>query len=82
MLHVIDGGLFVTSAEHDIIAFAEVVVYCKGIVIGINTDISTRRKPDPFRSAMSMLVFYINRAGKKLAEDQKDILQQAKDELR
>ena len=31
---------------------------------------------------MSMLVFYINRAGKKLPEDQKDILQQAKEELR
>lgn len=47
-----------------------------------SADNSTRRKSDPFRSAMSMLVFYINRAGKKLPEDQKNILQQAKDELR
>ncbi|HEY9052967.1 MAG TPA: DUF3175 domain-containing protein [Gammaproteobacteria bacterium] len=43
---------------------------------------STRRKAEPFRSAMSMLVFYINRAGSKLGPQQKIILQQAKDELR
>ena len=43
---------------------------------------STRRKATPFRSAMSMLVFYINRAGANLDEDQKRILEQAKDELR
>lgn len=43
---------------------------------------STRRKSEPFRSAMSMLVFYINRAGKNLPEGQKVILQQAKGELR
>lgn len=47
-----------------------------------SADSSTRRKSAPFRSAMSMLVFYINRAGKNLGEDQKIILQQAKDELR
>ena len=47
-----------------------------------SADKSTHRKSDPFRSAMSMLVFYINRAGKKLPEEQKNILQQAKDELR
>lgn len=43
---------------------------------------STRRKAPPFRSAMSMLVFYINRAGKNLDPDQKAILEQAKEELR
>ena len=43
---------------------------------------STRRKSPPFRSAMSMLVFYINRAGSNLDRDQKRILEQAKDELR
>ena len=43
---------------------------------------STRRKSTPFRSAMSMLVFYINRAGKNLDKEQKDILEQAKIELR
>ena len=47
-----------------------------------SADSSTRRKSAPFRSAISMLVFYINRAGKNLNEDQKNILQQAKDELR
>jgi hypothetical protein len=43
---------------------------------------STRRKSDPYRSAMSMLAFYINRAGKNLPEKQKVILQNAKQELR
>jgi hypothetical protein len=44
---------------------------------------STRRKaPTPFRSAMSMLVFYINRAGKNLDAEQKAVLEQAKEELR
>jgi hypothetical protein len=43
---------------------------------------STRRKADPFRSAMSMLTFYINRAGKNLPAEQVKILNRAKDELR
>ena len=43
---------------------------------------SRRRKSDPYRSAMSMLVFYINRAGKGLSKARKDKLEQAKDELR
>ena len=43
---------------------------------------STRRKAPPFRSAMSMLVFYINRAGKNLDPEQKIVLEQAKKELR
>jgi hypothetical protein len=47
-----------------------------------SADSSTHRKSPPFRSAMSMLVFYINRAGKKLDEEQKQILEQAKDEFR
>jgi hypothetical protein len=47
-----------------------------------SADTSTRRKSSPFRSAMSMLVFYINRAGKNLGEDQRLILEQAKGELR
>lgn len=47
-----------------------------------SADRSTRRKAAPFRSAMSMLVFYINRAGKNLDENQKRILEQAKNELR
>lgn len=47
-----------------------------------SADTSKRRKAPPFRSAMSMLVFYINRAGKNLDKDQKRILEKAKDELR
>lgn len=43
---------------------------------------SNRRKAGPYRSAMSMLNFYINRAGKNLPAGQKEILQQAKTELR
>jgi hypothetical protein len=43
---------------------------------------STRRKAPPFRSAMSMLTFYLNRAGKKLPASEKKILMRAKDELR
>ncbi len=43
---------------------------------------SRRRKTDPFRSAMSMLTFYVNRAGKGLPKERLDILERAKDELR
>lgn len=43
---------------------------------------STRRKGSPFHSAMSMLNFYINRAGKSLNPKQKEILEKAKIELR
>jgi Protein of unknown function (DUF3175) len=43
---------------------------------------SRRRKADPFRSAMSMLTFYINRAGKNLPKRRLAILEHAKDELR
>lgn len=42
---------------------------------------SHRRKSEPFRSAMSMLNFYINRAGKNLPKKRKETLQKAKDEL-
>jgi hypothetical protein len=43
---------------------------------------SGRRKSPPFRSAMSMLTFYINRAGKNLPATTKSRLLRAKDELR
>jgi hypothetical protein len=43
---------------------------------------SKRRKVDPYRSALSMLTFYINRAGKNLPASRKKTLMQAKDELR
>jgi hypothetical protein len=47
-----------------------------------SAEASTDRKSTPFRSAMSMLVFYINRAGTNLPDDQREILEQAKVELR
>ncbi len=43
---------------------------------------SKRRKAEPFRSAMSMLNFYINRAGKNLPKQRREKLEAAKDELR
>jgi hypothetical protein len=43
---------------------------------------SHRRKSDPYRSAMSMLSFYINRAGDTLRPAQRKRLESAKDELR
>jgi hypothetical protein len=43
---------------------------------------SKRRKGTPYQSAMSMLNFYINRAGKNLPQKQKRLLERAKDELR
>lgn len=43
---------------------------------------SHRRKSDPYRSAISMLTFYINRAGKNLAPGRRKTLQRAKTELR
>lgn len=43
---------------------------------------SKRRKSSAFQSAMSMLTFYVNRAGSSLDEKRLGILEQAKDELR
>jgi hypothetical protein len=43
---------------------------------------SRRRKSNPYRSAMSMLTFYINRAGDNLSARQRNILEKAKPELR
>jgi hypothetical protein len=47
-----------------------------------SADRSTRRKSAPFRSAMSMLTFYENRAGKNLSAARKTKIDKAKDELR
>jgi len=47
-----------------------------------SAEASTRRKATPYQSAMSMLNFYINRAGKNLSETQKGVLVRAKGELR
>jgi hypothetical protein len=43
---------------------------------------SRRRKSEPFRSAMSMLNLYINRAGKNLSPSRRQVLERAKTELR
>lgn len=43
---------------------------------------SRRRKSSPYRSAMSMLTFYINRAGKNLSQRRRAILDRAKQDLR
>jgi hypothetical protein len=47
-----------------------------------SADRSTRRKSSPFRSAMSMLTFYINRMGTKLSARRRKVLERAKSDLR
>jgi hypothetical protein len=47
-----------------------------------SAEASRRRKSSPFRSAMSMLTFYINRAGKNLGPQRRRTLEAAKNELR
>ena len=47
-----------------------------------SAEASNRRKGTPYQSAMSMLNFYINRAGHHLPEQQKAVLEQAKTELK
>src|SRR5262245_61534942 len=47
-----------------------------------SADRSTRRKSEPFRSAMSMLNFHVNRSGKNLSPSRRAVLERAKDELR
>lgn len=50
--------------------------------LGASAERSRRRKAPPFRSAMSMLNFYINRAGRQLDPDRRAVPEAAKDELR
>jgi hypothetical protein len=47
-----------------------------------SADHSTRRKASSFQSAMSMLTFYMNRAGKALPQNRRRVLARAKVELR
>jgi hypothetical protein len=47
-----------------------------------SAEASGRRKSEPYRSAMSMLTFYINRAGKNLPKARLQVLERAKGELR
>jgi hypothetical protein len=56
----------------------------RGVALSLkrSAERSRARKSSPFRSAMSMLNFYINRAGKQLSASRRRTLAQAKDELR
>jgi len=47
-----------------------------------SAEASHRRKSDPYRSAMSMITFYLNRGGRNLSARRRDKLQSAKNELR
>jgi hypothetical protein len=47
-----------------------------------SAECSRRRKSAPYRSAMSMLTFYLNRAGRDLPASRRKVLSEAKDELR
>jgi hypothetical protein len=47
-----------------------------------SAELSARRKATAFQSAMSMLNFYINRAGRNLSPKRRRVLERAKDELR
>lgn len=67
----LEGGVFTLEDPREI-----------ALSLSRSAEQSEQRKSEPFRSAMSMLTFYINRAGKHLPEDQRKRLEQAKDELR
>jgi hypothetical protein len=47
-----------------------------------SAESSDRRKSSAFRSAMSMLTFYINRAGRNLPAERRHTLEAAKEKLR
>jgi uncharacterized protein DUF3175 len=47
-----------------------------------SAEASTRRKAPPYQSAMSMLTFYINRAGRSLPDQRREVLERTKAELR
>jgi hypothetical protein len=66
--------------EHDIFKSDDPKQIARSLARSAKT--SRRRKADPYRSAMSMLTFYVNRAGSNLSEDRRDVLERAKDELR
>jgi len=67
----LDEGVFTRDNPHSI-----------ALSLKRSADRSHRRKSDPFRSAMSMLTFYINRAGDKLSKERRTRLEAAKEELR
>jgi hypothetical protein len=67
----LEGGVFTKRSAHDI-----------ALSLKRSAERSCRRKSAPLRSAMSMLTFYINRAGKDLSASRKRTLEAAKGELR
>ena len=67
----LEPNVFTLSSPHEIAASLK-----------RSAERSERRKGAPYQSAMSMLNFYINRAGKGLPRQQRAILEQAKQELR
>ncbi len=67
----LEGGVFAKSDPHAI-----------ALSLKRSAERSRRRKADPFRSAMSMLTFYINRAGRQLSKARRAKLERVKDELR
>ena len=67
----LEPGVFTLSDPHQI-----------ALSLQRSAEASRQRKAEPFRSAMSMLNFYINRAGRRLPPAQKQRLEQARDELR
>ena len=67
----LETGVFKKKSAHDI-----------ALSLKHSVERSRRRKSAPLRSAMSMLTFYINRAGKDLSASRKRTLEAAKDELR
>lgn len=67
----LEPGVFTGSDPHKI-----------ALSLKHSADSSKRRKAEPFVSAMAMLNFYINRAGKHLSAQQREVLEKAKDELR
>jgi hypothetical protein len=68
---VLEGGVFTLDSPSKIAASLK-----------RSAERSKRRKADPYRSALSMLTFYINRAGKNLPASRRKTLERAKGELR
>lgn len=67
----LDEGVFAQHDPHKI-----------ALSLKHSAEHSDRRKSEPYRSAMSMLTFYINRAGHNLPQSQHKVLEDAKGELR
>ena len=67
----LDPGVFKHGDPHEV-----------ALSLKRSAEASKQRKGTPYQSAMSMLTFYINRAGTDLPERQKHVLERAKGELR